>query len=420
MASSGTSDPVRARRSYNAERKLSPGCHTFLSVVVNSLTSKNRAGSDESVRQGDKIMRRRIDTVGSRVLVAGCLLLVSVFGGITAAAQTTATVNVDCSKGKSINKALEQHKSALSLIVEIEGMCNENVIVTRDRVTLRGTNPSSDGIQAVSNATQIDAALWVRGAHQVAVENLKLTGGFTGLLATEVSSPHLRMVNCRSEGNSAYGVVLEGSLLQAEDTVLSSNGNFNAGIFQASRFECIRCTLSDPLGGITIGGQRSNIFALTASHVLIAETTLTGGGINLTNSLLNASDSTIDAFAPGPSMSGSQSIFNLTRVQVSGPMRFTQSSNAVLLGVTQTGSGSPNLVDENAFVKIGNASPATVGLPSIPSTVLGFSIQNFSNGSLLQTSQVSGNLNCGPGANAFCANPANVSGTSNCALCPKP
>jgi hypothetical protein len=343
-------------------------------------------------------------------------LLASGAGAV--AAQTI--VKVDCTKNKSINEALKQSLNSQSLIIEIKGMCTENVVVTRDRVTLRGIDPAIDGIQADSNATQIDAALWVRGAHQVVVENLKLTGGFVGLLATEASTPSIRMVNCRSEGNAAYGVVLEGSLLEAEDTVLTSNGNVNAGVFQSSRFACVRCTLSDPLGSGALGGLRNNILALTGPSVLLFESTLTNGGIQLTNALLQISDSTIDAHAPDASLSAAQSIINLTRVQVGGLMRFNQSSNGALQGVTQFRSETPNVVDANSFVRIANASPATGGPATIPSTIMGFNLQDFSSGSLLQTSQISGNINCGSGANAFCANPANVSGTSNCALCPKP
>ena len=105
-------------------------------------------------------MRTSVNAVGLRVLVQGFLLLFTLLGGITAAAQTTVTVKVDCTKGGSINKALDQNKNARSLILEIGGMCTENVIVTRDRVTLRGINPSIDGIQAASNLGQIDSALW--------------------------------------------------------------------------------------------------------------------------------------------------------------------------------------------------------------------------------------------------------------------
>ncbi len=347
-------------------------------------------------------------------------VLLIAFGASAVNAQTTATVSVDCNNGKSINKALGQHPNAQSLIVEIQGMCTENVVVTRDRVTLRGTSPSSDGIQAEINATQMDAALWVRGAHQVAVENLKLTGGFAGLLASEVSTPSLKMTNCRSEGNAAYGVLLQSSLVEITDTVLTSNGNFNAGVFASSRMACLRCSISDPLGSGALGTLKNNILGLSGPNVIVVESTLTNGGIQLTNGFLQVIDSTIDAPAPIASVSGAQSIINLIRVQVSGFMRFTASSSAVLSAVTQPGTGTINLADDNSFVRIANASPATGGPPTIPSSVQGFNVQNFSSGSLIANSQVNGNLNCGPGANAFCANPANVSGTSNCALCPKP
>lgn len=348
-------------------------------------------------------------------LAIAAILIASV--AISVNAQTSATVKVKCSSGQSINTALKQHPNAKSLIVEIEGMCSENVIVTRDNVTLRGTSPASDGIQAIASTTPTDVGLWVRGAHQVNIENLKLTGGFAGLLATEVSTTNLEIVNCRLEGNRAHGALLEYALIEAEDTVFASNGNVNAGVF-SSRLACTRCTFSDPLGNGALGTRRENVLA-QRSTVLLFESELANGAINLLQTFLGITDSTISAHAPDASVFGSQSIFNLTRVQVTGPMRFNQSSNAVLLGVTQSGSG-PNVVDENAFVRIGNASPVTGGPPSIPSNVLGFVLRNFSNFSLTQTSQISGNLNCAAGGNAFCTTPANVSGTSNCALCPKP
>jgi hypothetical protein len=364
-------------------------------------------------------MTRQREILAIAAMMA-CVLLPSAFGGGTAAAQTTATVKVNCNHGERINTALGQHPNSESLIVEIQGMCSENVLVTRDRVTLRGTDPANDGIQAVANATQIDAALWVRSAHQGSVENLKLTGGFVGLLATEVSSPHLRMVNCRLEGNTNYGVALEASLLQAEDSILTSNGFVNAGIFQASRFRCTRCTLSDPGGGIG-PAVRSNIIDFAGSSLILSDTTLNNGGISSFAASMTVNDCTINGFGPsGASIADGQSTVNLTRTQLSGPINLSGASNTVLLGVTQTAGNPPNSVDNASFVRIGDASPAVGGPPSIPSDLRGFTLRNFSNGSLLQSSHINGSVNCGSGANTFCANPANVSGTSNCALCPKP
>jgi hypothetical protein len=79
----------------------------------------------------------------------------------------------------------------------------------------------------------------------------------------------------------------------------------------------------------------------------------------------------------------------------------------------------PNSLASSAFVRVSDASPVTGGPPSIPSSVVSFVLRDSSNLSVTQTSQVSGNLNCAAGANAFCINPGNVSGTSNCFSLPK-
>ncbi|HKO44120.1 MAG TPA: right-handed parallel beta-helix repeat-containing protein [Pyrinomonadaceae bacterium] len=334
--------------------------------------------------------------------------------------QSTATVLVDCSKGHSINSALAQHPQARELVVEISGMCVENVVVTRDRVTLRGTDPANDGIEALLNADIANVAVWVREAQLVTIENLKLTGGFSGLLATNVTLTNLRVINCLLNDNRAYGAQLQNALIEAEDTTFSSNGNNNAGIFSGSRIQCTRCTFADPDGTGPLGNLRNNILAFTANRVLLFQSTLTNGGIVSDDSLILMTDSTVAAFVPGGlsvNAFGSSAV-SMTRVQVSGNMIFTQGANAQLLGVTQT-SGL-NSIDDSAFLRIGDASPATGGPPSIPSALRGFNLRNFAKATLLQTSMITGNLNCGQGADAFCTTPSNVSGVSNCSQCPNP
>jgi len=332
------------------------------------------------------------------------------------------TVRVNCGRNQSVNRALQRHPHVENLVVEIEGICTENVVITRDRVTLRGADPNSDGIRAATDATQIDAAVWIRGAHQVTLENLKLTGGYAGLLLTEVSTLWARAVNCRFEGNRAYGAMIEGSLLQVEDGVLTDNGSVNVGLFQASRLECRRCTLSNPLltGPIL---TRNNVLALAGSAVFLNESTLTEGGLNLNNSLVSATDTTIEARLPGPGIAlpllSLASNVTLTRTEIAGALNILQGSTARLFGVVQTRSDGGNVADDDSHVRIADASPAAGGPPSIPSSILGLTLRNFSNASLLQASQIT-TLWCSQGANAYCSNPANVSGPSTCALCPVP
>jgi hypothetical protein len=324
-------------------------------------------------------------------------------------------------KGESINDALTKSPLARNLTIEITGVCTENVVVTRDHVTLHGTNPANDGIQADLNEEFTDVALWVRGAELVTVENLKLTGGFSGLLASNISLTNLQLTNCRLEGNSAYGTQIQNALVQADDTTFSTNGNINAGVFAGSRLQCTNCTIADPQGSGPLGTTRVNVFTFTANRVLLTNCTLTNGGITSDDSLVLMTDSTITGLAPGGNtiFAFGSSAIALTRVTVNGSMQFNQGAHVQLLGVTQVTTIN-NAMDDGAYVRIGDASPAAGGPPSIPSTLRGFIMRNFTKVSLLQTSHITGNFNCSQGADAFCTTPANISGTSNCGQCPKP
>ena len=392
---------------------------SLISVAVQSRTfNPSLAGSAGLDFQSAVVQRTSLASAKWLDIVPGSFEFFSVY---PTKDKSSGTVTVDCNKGESINQALTKSPHVRNLTVEISGLCHENVVVTRDHVTLHGTDPAHDGIQADLSAEITDVALWVRQAQLVTVENLKLTGGFSGLLVTNVTLDSLRLINCRLESNGAYGAQLQNALVVAQDSTLSTNGNINAGVFGGSRFQCTGCTLADPQGTGALGTIRANAFAFTANRVLLTNCTLTNGGITSDDSLILLTDSSISGFG-----SGAQTIFAfgsssvaLTRVQVTGSMVFNQGANAQLLGVTQT-SSLINQMDDSAYVRIGDASPAVGGPPSIPSMVKGFTLRNFSKATLLQTSQITGNLNCIQGADAFCSTPTNVSGTSNCSLCPKP
>ncbi|HKO44927.1 MAG TPA: hypothetical protein VJU84_16740 [Pyrinomonadaceae bacterium] len=332
---------------------------------------------------------------------------------------TSVTVTVKCAKGDSINSALSKYQGARSLVVEISGMCHENVVVNRDRVTLRGTDPATDGIDAVENTDFIDAAVWVREAHRVTLENLKLTGGFGGLLATNVSTPLLRVINCRMEGNR-FGALVQSSIVEANNSSLGPNDGVNAEVFLGSRFICLNCTMTDPQVNAPSGANRTNVI-VSASRLVLNQSTLTGGGIQSEESLVMASDSTIEAAASnlqGLGTTGGSTV-SLTRVQITGQLVFNQNTSVQLFGVTQLPGAAgtpPNQANHSTIVRLANAVSPT---GNVASDVGLFNLNDFSNLSLLDSSEVAG-LNCNSGSNAFCSNPANVGGTSNCGLCPKP
>jgi len=336
---------------------------------------------------------------------------------VTHSQKTTATVQVDCTKGDSISAALASQTKAQKLTIEIRGMCHENVVVTRDQVTLHGADPANDGIQAAVNAEITDAALWIRAATLVTVENLTLTGGFSGLLATNANLPSIRVVNCRLTGNNSFGLQLENSLAVATDTTFEIAGNGGAaGLFFASRLACNHCTLIAPASGAGATLIAVNSFASAG-----LQSTFTGGPIRAEGSSVSIFDATINISAASvPSVNSvSNSSVNLTRVQVTGRMFFGQGSTAALNAVVQSPlSGQPNEATFGSTVIVGSAGQP--GPPNIHSNLGNFDVTNFSKFVLNQGSTIDGNLVCRSGGDANCANPASVIGATNCAQCPKP
>jgi hypothetical protein len=335
---------------------------------------------------------------------------------VTFSEKTTTTVKVDCAKGDTINVALASNPKAQKLTIEITGMCHENVVVTRDRVTLHGTDPAQDGIQAVENTEFTDAALWVRAAALFTVENLTLTGGFSGLLATNANHPLLQITNCRFTGNTNFGLQLENALVSATDATFEAAGTaIPAGVFLSSRLGCSRCTFTSP-------GPQS-VMTVINSLAFINQSAFSGGPVRAEGSTINIADSTISTTSPGtPAINATNgNSVVLTRVEIFGRMFFGQGTTAALNAVTQTGIGmQPNEAGFGSTVVVASAGQPTGGPPNIDSYLVNFTLSNFSNLVLNQASTIDGDLICRTGSNAHCINPANVTGATNCGLCPKP
>jgi hypothetical protein len=331
------------------------------------------------------------------------------------AQQTIPVVTVNCAEGESINRALTRRPTSPSLIVEISGMCAENVVVTRDRVTLRGGDPTQDGVQATGNANDLDAAVWVRGAHLVAIENLRLTGGYIGLLATEASTQYLRALNLAIDGNARYGILLQESQMRADDLVVSNNA-VNAGVFQASRLECGNCQLLDPLSG-QAANIRTNLLASNASSVVMLNATLTGGGVNAAGASVSLLDSSVTAFPGGAAIANGDGQVALTRVTLEGPLNLSNGGSTRLFGVTQVAVAAPGLngLDAASFLSVSDSG-------AIGSSLINLRVANFSSATIGGLSKINGNLVCQQGGNMYCPNASvNVTGTTTgCALCQKP
>ncbi|MBW2714071.1 MAG: right-handed parallel beta-helix repeat-containing protein, partial [Deltaproteobacteria bacterium] len=185
-----------------------------------------------------------------------CFLVVS----SASAAPATATVSVDCHKGQKISNAL--NRPADELIIEISGICEEDVEISRTHVTLRGTDPLTDGIRPVPGGPERQVITLV-GANFINLENLSLTGAFTGIGINYTFG--VLVSNCIIKDNSFSGVLAgtaSGSLNVVDTVITSSGAPANRAIWatNGSNITCTRCEIDNHRTGIMLTqGSQVNI-----------------------------------------------------------------------------------------------------------------------------------------------------------------
>ena len=297
------------------------------------------------------------------------------------AGATTKVVSVDCTKGQNVSVALQT--KADNLEIRIRGMCHEDVVIRRDHVTLIGADPNVDGIAAVDTVDIRGAAVYVRDARMVRLENLKLTGGITSGLRVHSSDTQTVVKNCRLEGNGRDGITAAQSVVVVEDSVMSDQP-LGAIAALASQFFCTRCTM-----------ENVNVGLLAADG---AEMTV--------------SDSTITANSDGLQILNSANVF-VTNTQLSGRVNLAHQALVTMTDVVQTE------IPSNAnLVKI----DSTLVLDGRSNLMGPLNVRTFSKVRLDSDSAIDGDLTCQSGGIASCVDPLDVTGDiQDCGLlCVKP
>jgi hypothetical protein len=141
----------------------------------------------------------------NRGLVLRCAVLVLLACFATEAKDESGakTILVDCEKGDSINEALDD--KADDLIIEISGTCQEDVVIKRNNVTLRGVMPGASVVAATTTAIFLDRV------SRVSLENLSAQGGTDDgrgvslWFSTAVSVSDVWVENGQSDGMKATG-----------------------------------------------------------------------------------------------------------------------------------------------------------------------------------------------------------------------
>lgn len=141
------------------------------------------------------------------LLVAAALLLI--FGQAVAGERP-----VNCDKGDSLQTAIEAGAgSAKNIRIFVTGTCEEDLLITRDRVVIDG-----------DRNTVIDGQVWIRGANNIMLRNLTITGSGNGINA---SLARIRLINVHLVGNDDYGIALRngGLIYLRNGSIANNHGN---------------------------------------------------------------------------------------------------------------------------------------------------------------------------------------------------
>jgi len=162
----------------------------------------------------------------NRGLVLGCAVLVLLACFATEAKDESGakTILVDCEKGDSINEALDDKSD--DLIIEISGTCQEDVVIKRNSVTLRGMMPGASVVAATTTAILLDRI------SRVSIENLRIQGGPEGPgdtggagIIAELSTA-ISVSNLVVEQGQGKGMTVVGSTVVISDSVFRNNNGY--------------------------------------------------------------------------------------------------------------------------------------------------------------------------------------------------
>ena len=156
--------------------------------------------------------------------------LVIVLGLAVALPLAAEAVNVNCNAGQTITQALNLTGGGgapKSLVITVSGTCNENVVITRDDVTIN-TNGVTPATINAANASL--AAIQLDGARRIVIDGvmangITIVGGLYGLSATRGATASLARCDVSGASSSASNAVLAAndSVLEIDSCVIHDN-----------------------------------------------------------------------------------------------------------------------------------------------------------------------------------------------------
>jgi hypothetical protein len=164
------------------------------------------------------------------------------------AMAATKTINVDCTKGDSVQDAID--KNGGDIAVEIRGVCVENVRIESRNVTLHGLSAANDGLQSPNTIP----ALVVQDSNSTHLENLSLSNN-PGT-ALQMLESFVTMLNCTANNNNLTSPALGGiaivasanSFLDATNLTMANNQRNCVQAQRGANFFCHGCDFTSNVG----------------------------------------------------------------------------------------------------------------------------------------------------------------------------
>lgn len=296
---------------------------------------------------------------------------------------------VNCGGARRLANALRL-PAGRQLTIVIQGACTENLVITRDDVTLQGQAGASI---APTDATR--ATIQIDGARRVRIENLTVTGGEGAVVGTRGAG--FELANVTATGGTRFGVVasfnsvasVDGSTVQnvAGDGVVVVN---NASLVITN--STVQTNTGNGLvaargGYLRVGQDR------TGSNV-VKPVTVSGNGATGIVATENASVNVAGGSSSGNTGSGIfvgrgsggsigagiSGLFSPTAVQGNGRDGITvEGGNATILGGPIGGTTAP-AGNGRAGIQVTNAGSARIGIKNDNSAYVPLTISN--NGSV--------------------------------------
>ena len=207
-------------------------------------------------------------------------------------------VSVDCSAGETIADVLTQYENGLApLTINITGVCLEAVLIIRDGVTLQGVSPDA-GIESTSDVFGSIAVS--RGAKDVAIYDLTITGGGIGVLVTKNSQVAIFRVDISGKTSAVIG--FDASHIDITGSNIHDNGNGILAVRNGTLNASDSLLMNNNIGFVAATGGVINLytfdpFGAVVDGVTVNSTSL--GGVVQSGGTLLLGDAQISAPSVG-------------------------------------------------------------------------------------------------------------------------